>query len=91
MARGVVQSVKKWLLRSSGVTQTGANLFGYFFSRSKGQGPAAPLGQLDFVVKDVMIGGFALIAFPAQYRLTVQTFVVSDGVVSEDLGQRQPS
>jgi hypothetical protein len=36
-----------------------------------------------------MIGGFALIAFPAQYRLTgVQTFMVShDGVVyQKDLG-----
>ncbi|HET6978934.1 MAG TPA: DUF2950 domain-containing protein [Pyrinomonadaceae bacterium] len=62
---------------------------GYFFKILKGQGPAAPLGELDFVVKDVMIGGFALIAFPAQHRLTgVQTFMVShDGVVyQKDLG-----
>ncbi len=62
---------------------------GYFFKVLKGQGPAAPLGRLDFVVKDVMIGGFALLAFPAQYRLTgVQTFMVShDGVVyQKDLG-----
>jgi hypothetical protein len=64
---------------------------GYFFKVLKGQGPAAPLGELDFVVKDVMIGGFALIAFPAQYRLTgVQTFMVShDGVVyQKDLGPK---
>src|SRR5574338_783146 len=62
---------------------------GYFFRVLKGQGPAAPLGEMDFVVKDVMIGGFALIAFPAQYRVTgVQTFIVShDGVVyQKDLG-----
>jgi len=62
---------------------------GYFFKVLKGQGPAAPLGELDFVVKGVMIGGFALVAFPAQYRLTgVQTFLVShDGVVyQKDLG-----
>jgi hypothetical protein len=62
---------------------------GYFFQVLKGQGPAAPLGQMDFVVKDVMIGGFALIAVPAQYRNTgVKTFMVShDGVVYEkDLG-----
>jgi hypothetical protein len=62
---------------------------GYFFKVLKGQGPAAPLGEMDFLVKDVMIGGFALIAFPAQYRLTgVQTFMVShDGVVyQKDLG-----
>ena len=64
---------------------------GYFFRILKGQGPAAPLGELDFVVKDVMIGGFALIAFPAQYRITgVQTFMVShDGVVyQKDLGPK---
>jgi Protein of unknown function (DUF2950) len=62
---------------------------GYFFKVLKGQGPQAPLGELDFVVKGVMIGGFALIAFPAQYRLTgVKSFMVShDGVVYEkDLG-----
>ena len=62
---------------------------GYYFRVLKGQGPAAPLGEMDFLVKDVMIGGFALIAFPAQYRVTgVQTFLVShDGVVyQKDLG-----
>ena len=43
----------------------------------KGQGPAAPLGQMDFVVKGLMIGGFALVATPAEYRATgVQTFIV---------------
>jgi Protein of unknown function (DUF2950) len=64
---------------------------GYFFKVLKGQGKAAPLGQMNFLVKDVMIGGFALIAFPAQYRLTgVQTFMVShDGVVyQKDLGPK---
>src|SRR6185369_12308399 len=64
---------------------------GYFFKVLKGQGPAAPLGQMDFVVKGAMIGGFALIAFPAQYRVTgVQTFMVShDGVVyQKDLGPK---
>jgi hypothetical protein len=56
---------------------------GYFFKVLKGQGPAAPLGQMDFVVKGVMIGGFALVAAPAQYGITgVKTFIVSnDGVV----------
>jgi hypothetical protein len=55
----------------------------------KGQGPAAPLGELDFVVKGIMIGGFALVAAPAEYDVTgVRTFIVSnDGVVYEkDLG-----
>jgi DUF2950 family protein len=62
---------------------------GYYFKVLKGQGKAAPLGEMDFVVKGAMIGGFALIAFPAEYRVTgVKTFMVShDGVVYEkDLG-----
>ena len=62
---------------------------GYFFKILKGQGPAAPLGQLDYVVKGAMIGGFALVAAPAEYRVTgVKTFIVSqDGVVyQKDFG-----
>lgn len=62
---------------------------GYYFRVLKGQGPDAPLGQLNYVVNGAMIGGFALIAAPAQYRNTgVMTFMVSnDGVVyQKDLG-----
>ena len=62
---------------------------GYYFKILKRQGPAAPLGQMDFVVKGAMIGGFALAAAPAQYRVTgVQTFIVGpSGVVyQKDLG-----
>jgi len=58
---------------------------GYFFKILKGQGPAAPLGQIDYMVKGLMIGGFALVAAPAEYGETgVKTFIVSnDGVVYE--------
>ena len=62
---------------------------GYYFKVLKGQGRAAPLGELDYVIKGVMIGGFALLASPAQYKNTgVKSFIVSqDGVVYEkDLG-----
>ena len=62
---------------------------GYFFKVLKGQGPAAPLGQVDFVIQGVMIGGFALVAAPLEYRVTgVKTFIVShDGIVyQKDLG-----
>ena len=47
------------------------------------------MGQMDFVVKGAMIGGFALAAAPAQYRVTgVKTFIVGpSGIVYEkDLG-----
>jgi hypothetical protein len=66
---------------------------GYYFKVLSGQGPAARLGQLDYVVEGVMIGGFALVAFPAEYRVTgVKSFMVSyDGIVYEkDLGPDTP-
>jgi hypothetical protein len=58
---------------------------GYYFKILKGQGPAARLGQMDYVIKGVMIGGFALVAAPASYGVTgINTFMVSyDGVVYE--------
>ncbi|HVW26221.1 MAG TPA: DUF2950 domain-containing protein [Polyangiaceae bacterium] len=62
---------------------------GYYFHILKGQGPSARLGQLDYVVDGAMIGGFALVAWPAEYGVTgVQTFMVGyDGVVyQKDLG-----
>lgn len=72
-----------------GYTSSAEPYHGYFFKVLKGQGPAAPLGQMNFVVEGVMIGGFALVAAPAEYGVTgVKTFVVSnDGVVYEkDMG-----
>jgi hypothetical protein len=62
---------------------------GYYFHILKAQGPEAPGGALNYVVKGEMIGGFALIAWPAEYGVTgVHTFIVSHhGVVYErDLG-----
>ncbi len=62
---------------------------GYYFKVLKGQGPDAFLGKLDYVIDGAMVGGFALVAVPADYRVTgVKTFMVSyDGVVYEkDLG-----
>jgi hypothetical protein len=69
--------------------QGGTPYHGYNFKVLKGQGPAAPMGEMDFVVGGAMIGGFALAAAPAEYRVTgVMTFIVGpDGVVYEkDLG-----
>ena len=62
---------------------------GYYFKSLMGQGPAAPHGELDYVINGVMIGGFALVAWPADYGITgVKTFVVSyNGIVyQKDLG-----
>lgn len=72
-----------------GYTDKSQPYHGYFFKILKGQGPAAPLGAIDFVVNGAMIGGFALAAAPAEYRVTgVKTFIVSyEGIVyQKDLG-----
>jgi hypothetical protein len=62
---------------------------GYYFKILMRQGPAAPLGEMDYIVGGVMIGGFAMVAAPTDYRVTgVNTFIVgSEGVVyQKDLG-----
>jgi hypothetical protein len=62
---------------------------GYFFKVLKGQGKNAPMGEMDFMIGGAMIGGFALVAAPAEYKVTgVKAFMVSHaGVVYEkDLG-----
>lgn len=64
---------------------------GYYFRILKGQGPAAPIGKIDYVIEGIMIGGFALAAVPTEYRVTgVKTFIVSnDGMVyQKDLGPK---
>jgi hypothetical protein len=69
--------------------ERGTPYHGYYFKVLKGQGPDAPMGEMDFMVGGAMIGGFALAAAPAEYRVTgVMTFIVGpDGVVYEkDLG-----
>jgi hypothetical protein len=62
---------------------------GYFFHILKSQGPDAQGGAMDYVVKGEMIGGFALIAWPAEYGVSgVKTLIVNhQGIVYEkDLG-----
>lgn len=62
---------------------------GYQFHILKAQGPDAPGGPADYVVKGKMIGGFALIAFPEEYGVSgIKTLIVNhDGTVfQKDLG-----
>ena len=64
---------------------------GYYFRILTQQGPNAPGGTLDYVVKNKMIGGFALLAYPAEYGNSgVMTFLVnhSGTVYQKDLGYR---
>ncbi len=62
---------------------------GYYFRILKAQGPDAEGGAMDYVVKGKMIGGFALIAYPAEYGVSgIKTFLVSHTgkVYQRDLG-----
>src|SRR6267142_1001213 len=83
VAEGIAKALEQ------GYTSKVQPYHGYYFKVLKGQGPNTPLGQLDFVVNGAMIGGFALVAAPADYRVTgVKTFIVSyEGIVyQKDLG-----
>jgi len=83
IAEGIADALQQ------GYTDKSKPYHGYYFKILKGQGPAAPLGRIDFVVEGAMIGGFALAAAPAEYRVTgVKTFIVShNGIVyQQDLG-----
>ena len=62
---------------------------GYYFKILSKQGPDAPGGAFDYVVKGKMIGGFSLVAYPAEYRNSgVMTFIVNHtgNVFQKDLG-----
>lgn len=64
---------------------------GYFFKILTAQGATARDGAYDYIANGHMIGGFALVAFPAQYGVSgIMTFIVNhDGVVYQrDLGPR---
>lgn len=62
---------------------------GYYFRVLTKQGPSAAGGALDYIVGNKMIGGFALIAYPAEYRVSgVMTFMVNHAgkIFQKDLG-----
>jgi hypothetical protein len=76
------------------VSEQAAPYHGYYYRILNGQGSNAPGGALNYVVKGKMIGGFALIAYPAEYGNSgVMTFVVNHAgtVYQKDLGARTDS
>ena len=72
-------------------SQTGPTAYrGYYFHVLTGQGKNAKDGEKSYVVDGKMTGGFALVAYPAEYRSSgVMTFIVDkDGIVyQKDLGK----
>jgi len=64
---------------------------GYFFKILTRQGKHAPGGKYDYVINGNMIGGFALVAWPAEYgRSGIMTFIVNQQgrVYQKDLGPK---
>src|SRR5262247_4840436 len=70
---------------------SGEPYHGYYFRILTSQGPNAPGGAVDYIVRGNMIGGFGLVAYPAEYGNSgIMTFIINnDGDVYEkDLGER---
>ncbi len=64
---------------------------GYYFRILTRQGDKAKGGAKDYIVNGKMTGGFAMVAYPAEYRNSgIMTFIVGkDGVVQQkDLGEK---
>jgi Protein of unknown function (DUF2950) len=67
---------------------------GYYYKLLTGQGKDAPGGAYDYLVRGKMMGGFGVVAYPAQYGSSgIMTFIVNhDGVVyQKDLGAKTAS
>jgi hypothetical protein len=72
-----------------GTTGAAVPFHGYYYRILTAQGPSAPGGAKDYLKAGQLVGGFALVAWPAEYGVTgIMTFVVNqEGVVREkDLG-----
>jgi hypothetical protein len=76
---------------AEGYTKKHAPYHGYFFKILTSQGPHATGGAMSYLHNDLMTTGFALIAWPSDYRSTgVMTFVVDKAgiVYQKDLGPK---
>jgi hypothetical protein len=65
--------------------------YGYYYRILKAQGPHASGGAMDYVIRGHMIGGFALIAYPASYGSSgIMTFIVNyeGDVYQKNLGPK---
>lgn len=74
---------------AEGYERTDRVYHGYRFKLLTAQGPGAPGGEFDYLVRGKLIGGFGIVAWPAEYdRSGIKSFIVNqDGVVYEkDLG-----
>lgn len=88
----VAQAADEGYTRKKGTgTQTAAPFRGYYFKILTRQGSSAPGGAYNYIINGNMIGGFALVAYPATWGNSgVMTFVVNQEgrVYEKDLGPR---
>jgi len=78
-------------MKAKGQETTRAPFHGYFFKILNRQGKHAPGGKYDYIINGHMIGGFALVAWPAEYGESgIMTFIVNQQgrVYQRDLGAK---
>jgi hypothetical protein len=78
-------------LNARGQAETREPFHGYFFKILSRQGKNAPGGKYNYIINGNMIGGFALVAWPAEYGESgIMTFIVNQQgrVYQRDLGPK---
>ncbi len=78
-------------MQAKGQEATREPFHGYFFKILTRQGKHAPGGKYDYIINGHMIGGFALVAWPAEYGESgIMTFIVNQQgrVYQKDLGPK---
>jgi len=76
--------------KANGQETTRSPFHGYYFKILTTQGKHAPGGKYNYIINGHMIGGFAMVAWPADYGNTgVMTFIVNQQgrVYQRDLGE----
>jgi hypothetical protein len=80
-----------YTVQSKGQDTTRLPFHGYFFKILTQQGKHAPGGKYNYIINGHMIGGFAMVAWPAEYGDSgIMTFIVSQQgrVYQKDLGPK---
>jgi hypothetical protein len=80
-----------YAMERKGQDSTREPFHGYFFKILTRQGKHAPGGKYNYIINGHMIGGFALVAWPAEYGESgIMTFIVNQQgrVYQKDLGAK---
>lgn len=86
--------VEGYRVRGQGRSESVQPFHGYYFRILTRQGRSAPGGAYDYIINGNMIGGFALVAWPAEYGNSgIMTFIVNQQgrVFQRDLGRNTSS